>query len=140
MNKLISLLSGIIFGIGLVISEMINPQKVLGFLDIFGNWDPSLAFVMVGALIVSLPTFHIIKNKEKPLLEKKFDYSYNKNIDQRLILGSILFGVGWGLAGLCPGPAISSLALLNFYSMSFVISMFLGFYLVKLFDSITQAR
>jgi uncharacterized membrane protein YedE/YeeE len=140
MNKLISLLSGIIFGIGLVISEMINPQKVLGFLDIFGNWDPSLAFVMVGALIVSLPTFHIIKKKEKPLLEEKFDYSYNKNIDQRLILGSILFGAGWGLAGLCPGPAISSLALLNFYSMSFVISMFLGFYLVKLFDSITQAR
>jgi len=74
------------------------------------------------------------------LLEEKFDYSYNKNIDQRLILGSILFGAGWGLAGLCPGPAISSLALLNFYSMSFVISMFLGFYLVKLFDSITQAR
>ena len=140
MNKLISLLSGIIFGIGLVISEMINPQKVLGFLDIFGNWDPSLAFVMVGALIVSLPTFHIIKKKEKPLLEEKFDYSYNKNIDQRLIFGSILFGAGWGLAGLCPGPAISSLALLNFYSMSFVISMFLGFYLVKLFDSITQAR
>ena len=140
MNKFISLLSGIIFGIGLVISEMINPQKVLGFLDIFGNWDPSLAFVMVGALIVSLPTFHIIKKKEKPLLEEKFDYSYNKNIDQRLILGSILFGAGWGLAGLCPGPAISSLALLNFYSMSFVISMFLGFYLVKLFDSITQAR
>ena len=140
MNKLISLLSGIIFGIGLVISEMINPQKVLGFLDIFGNWDPSLAFVMIGALIVSLPTFHIIKKKEKPLLEEKFDYSYNKNIDQRLILGSTLFGAGWGLAGLCPGPAISSLALLNFYSMSFVISMFVGFYFVKLLDSITQAR
>ena len=140
MNKLISLLSGIIFGIGLVISEMINPQKVLGFLDIFGNWDPSLAFVMVGALIVSLPTFHIIKKKEKPLLEEKFDYSYNKNIDQRLILGSILFGAGWGLGGLCPGPAISSLALLNFYSISFVISMFIGFYFVKLLDSTTQAR
>ena len=140
MNKLISLLSGTIFGIGLVISEMINPQKVLGFLDIFGNWDPSLAFVMIGALIVSLPTFHIIKKKEKPLLEEKFDYSYNKNIDQKLILGSILFGAGWGLAGLCPGPAISSLALLNFYSMSFVISMFVRFYFVKLLDSITQAR
>ena len=140
MNKLISLLSGTIFGIGLVISEMINPQKVLGFLDIFGNWDPSLTFVMIGALIVSLPMFHIIKKKEKPLLEEKFDYSNNKNIDQRLIFGSILFGAGWGLGGLCPGPAISSLALLNFYSISFVISMFVGFYFVKLFDSITQAR
>ena len=140
MNKLISLLSGTIFGIGLVISEMINPQKVLGFLDIFGNWDPSLAFVMIGALIVSLPMFHIIKKKEKPLLEEKFDYSNNKNIDQRLIFGSILFGAGWGLGGLCPGPAISSLALLNFYSIFFVISMFVGFYFVKLLDSITQAR
>ena len=140
MNKLISLLSGIIFGIGLVISEMINPQKVLGFLDLFGNWDPSLAFVMIGALIVSLPMFHIIRKKEKPLLEENFDYSNNKNIDQRLVFGSILFGAGWGLGGLCPGPAISSLALFNFYSMTFVISMFAGFYFVKLFDSITQAR
>ena len=140
MNKLISLLSGTIFGIGLVISEMINPQKVLGFLDLFGNWDPSLAFVMIGALIVSLPMFHIIKKKEKPLLEEKFDYSSNKNIDQRLVFGSILFGAGWGLGGLCPGPAISSLALLNFYSISFVISMFIGFYFVKILDSTTQAR
>lgn len=140
MNKLISLLSGIIFGIGLVISEMINPQKVLGFLDLFGNWDPSLAFVMIGALIVSLPMFHIIRKKEKPLLEENFDYSNNKNIDQRLVLGSILFGAGWGLGGLCPGPAISSLALLNWQSIPFVTSMFIGFYLVKLFDSITQAR
>ena len=96
MNKLISLLSGTIFGIGLVISEMINPQKVLGFLDIFEKWDPSLAFVMTGALIVSLPMFHVIK-KRKTLLEEKFDYSNNKNIDQRLIYGSILFGAGWGL-------------------------------------------
>ena len=140
MNKLISLLSGIIFGIGLVISEMINPQKVLGFLDIFGNWDPSLAFVMIGALIVSLPMFHIIKKKDKPLLKEKFDYSNNRNIDQRLVFGSILFGAGWGLGGLCPGPAISSLALLNFYSISFVISMLIGFYFVKLLDSTTQAR
>jgi uncharacterized membrane protein YedE/YeeE len=74
------------------------------------------------------------------LLEEKFNYSKNKSVDQRLIYGSILFGAGWGLGGLCPGPAISSLALLNWQSIPFVTSMFIGFYLVKLFDSITQAR
>jgi uncharacterized membrane protein YedE/YeeE len=131
MSKIISLVSGIIFGVGLVISEMINPEKVLGFLDLFGNWDPSLAFVMIGALIVSSPLFHIIKNKEKPLFAKKFNYSNNKEVNNRLIVGSALFGAGWGLGGLCPGPAISSIALININSITFVFAMFFGFYLVK---------
>ena len=134
MNRLVSLISGIIFGAGLVISEMINPDKVLGFLDLFGNWDPSLAFVMIGALVVSSPLFHIIKNKEKPLSAEKFNYSNSKNINNRLIIGSVLFGTGWGLGGLCPGPAITSLALLNIYSAIFVVAMFVGFYLVKFFN------
>ena len=134
MNKLISLLAGIIFGTGLVISEMINPEKVLSFLDVFGNWDPSLAFVMIGALIVSSPMFHLIKNKEKPLLADSFNYSKNKEINNRLIIGSALFGAGWGLGGLCPGPAISSIALLNINSIIFVFAMFIGFYLVKFFN------
>ena len=131
MSKIISLVSGIIFGVGLVISEMINPEKVLGFLDLFGNWDPSLAFVMIGALIVSSPLFHIIKNKEKPLFAEKFNYSNNKEVNNRLIVGSTLFGAGWGLGGLCPGPAISSIALININSITFVFAMFFGFYLVK---------
>ena len=131
MSKIISLVSGIIFGVGLVISEMINPEKVLGFLDLFGNWDPSLAFVMIGALIVYLPLFHIIKNKEKPLFAEKFNYSNNKEVNNRLIVGSALFGAGWGLGGLCPGPAISSIALININSITFVFAMFFGFYLVK---------
>ena len=131
MNKLISLIAGITFGIGLVVSEMVNPAKVLGFLDLFGNWDPSLAFVMIGALIVSSPLFHLIKKKEKPLLTEKFNYSNNKEINNKLIIGSVLFGAGWGLGGLCPGPAISSLALLNINSIIFVVSMFIGFYFVK---------
>ena len=131
MSKIISLVSGIIFGVGLVISEMINPEKVLGFLDLFGNWDPSLAFVMIGALIVSSPLFHIIKNKEKPLFAQKFNYSNNKEVNNRLIVGSALFGAGWGLGGLCPGPAISSIALININSITFVFAMFFGFYLVK---------
>ena len=133
MSKIISLVSGIIFGIGLVISEMINPEKVLGFLDLFGNWDPSLAFVMIGALIVSSPMFHLIKRKEKPLFAENFNYTNNKEINNKLIIGSVLFGAGWGLGGLCPGPAISSIALLNINSISFVVAMFFGFYLVKFF-------
>ena len=131
MSKLVSLFCGIIFGIGLVISQMINPAKVLGFLNLFGEWDPSLAFVMIGALIVSSPLFHLFKNKEKPIFSTSFSISKNKEIDKRLIIGSILFGAGWGLVGLCPGPAISSIALFNVSSVTFVFSMFIGFYIAS---------
>ena len=132
MNKIVSLFCGIIFGIGLVISEMINPAKVLGFLNLFGEWDPSLAFVMIGALVVATPLFHLFKNKEKPIFSSSFSISNNKEIDKKLIIGSILFGAGWGLVGLCPGPAITSIALLNMSSVTFVIAMFVGFYIAKL--------
>ena len=131
MNKLVALFCGTIFGIGLVISQMINPAKVLGFLNVFDEWDPSLAFVMIGALVVSSPLFHLLKNKEKPIFYTSFSISENKEIDKRLIFGSILFGAGWGLAGLCPGPAISSIALLNMSSVTFVFSMFIGFYIAS---------
>ena len=131
MNKLVALFCGTIFGIGLVISQMINPAKVLDFLNVFGEWDPSLALVMVGALIISSPLFHLFKNKEKPIFSTSFSISENKEIDKRLIFGSILFGAGWGLAGLCPGPAISSIALLNISSVTFVFSMFIGFYIAS---------
>ena len=113
---------------------MINPEKVLSFLDVFGNWDPSLAFVMIGALIVSSPLFHLIKNKERPALAASVNYSKNREINTRLIVGSALFGAGWGLGGLCPGPAISSISLLNINSIIFVFAMFIGFYLVKFFN------
>ena len=131
MNKLVALFCGTIFGIGLVISQMINPAKVLGFLNVFGEWDPSLALVMIGALIISSPLFHLFKNKEKPIFSTSFSISENKEIDKRLIFGSILFGAGWGLAGLCPGPAISSIALFNISSVTFVFSMFVGFYITS---------
>ena len=131
MNKLVALFCGTIFGIGLVISQMINPVKVLGFLNLFGEWDPSLAFVMVGALIVSSPLFHLFKNREKPIFSSSFSISNKKEIDQKLIFGSILFGAGWGLVGLCPGPAITSIALLNASSAIFVVSMFIGFYIAS---------
>jgi uncharacterized membrane protein YedE/YeeE len=129
MSKLISLFCGIIFGIGLVISEMINPTKVLGFLNFFGDWDPSLAFVMIGALIIVSPLFYLFKNKEKPIFSKNFSMPNKKEIDTKLIGGSILFGAGWGLVGLCPGPAITSMAFFNVNSIIFVITMFIGFYL-----------
>ena len=131
MSKLVSLFCGIIFGIGLVISQMINPAKVLGFLNLFGEWDPSLAFVMIGALIISSPLFYLFKNKEKPIFSSSFSISNKKEIDKKLIFGSILFGAGWGLVGLCPGPAITSIALLNVSSAIFVVSMFIGFYIAS---------
>ena len=131
MSKLVSLFCGIIFGIGLVISQMINPAKVLGFLNLFGEWDPSLAFVMIGALIISSPLFHLFKNKEKPIFSSSFSISNKKEIDKKLIFGAILFGAGWGLVGLCPGPAITSIALLNVSSAIFVVSMFIGFYIAS---------
>ena len=134
MNKIISLISGAIFGFGLTVSSMTNPAKVLGFLNLFGQWDPSLIFVMIGAIIVSSPFFFLFKSKEKPLFAQSFLIPEIKRIDTKLIIGSSLFGIGWGAVGLCPGPAISSLALLNNYSLAFIVSMFLGFLLAKVFN------
>ena len=134
MNKTISLISGIIFGFGLTVSSMTNPAKVLGFLNLFGQWDPSLIFVMIGAIIASSPFFFLLKDKEKPLFAQSFLIPEIKKIDTKLIIGSSLFGIGWGSVGLCPGPAISSLALLNNYSLAFIVSMFLGFLLAKVFN------
>ena len=126
MNKIISLISGAIFGFGLTVSSMTNPAKVLGFLDLFGQWDPSLIFVMIGAIIVSSPFFFLTRNKIKPLFAQSFSIPEVKKVDTKLIVGSSLFGIGWGSAGLCPGPAISSLA--------FIASMFLGFLLAKVIN------
>ena len=134
MNKITSLISGAIFGFGLTVSSMTNPAKVLGFLNLFGQWDPSLIFVMIGAIIVSSPFFFLLKDKEKPLFAQSFLIPEIKKIDTKLIIGSSLFGIGWGSVGLCPGPAISSLALLNNYSLAFIVSMFLGFLLAKVFN------
>ncbi len=132
MTKLSSLLSGIIFGLGLTISEMVNPQKVLGFLNIFGDWDPSLMFVMVGAIIIFSPLHFTFKRKSRPFFAQSFIIPSKKDIDKSLILGAILFGIGWGLVGLCPGPAISAISFLNVNVYIFVLFMFIGFYLGNL--------
>jgi len=139
ISKIISFISGIIFGVGLSVSNMINPEKVLGFLDLFGQWDPSLIFVMMGAIIVSAPVFFLFRNKNKPLFADNFSIPTLKSIDKNLIIGSGTFGIGWGMVGFCPGPAISSLALLNTYSVLFVLSMLGGFLLTKLVNALIVA-
>ena len=136
MSKIVSCISGIIFGVGLSVSNMINPEKVLGFLDIFGLWDPSLIFVMMGAIIISAPVFFLFRSKNKPLFADNFTMPTLKSIDKNLIIGSSIFGVGWGMAGFCPGPAISSLALLNTYSVYFVLSIVGGFLLTEFLNKI----
>ena len=133
MNRVFSLLSGLIFGLGLTLSSMTNPSKVIGFLDITGTWDPSLMFVMIGAIAICSPIFYILRNKTKPYFALRFEIPKIKKIDKQLIFGSTLFGIGWGTVGFCPGPAISSLALLNPLSILFVISMVVGFYSSKIF-------
>ena len=109
MRLLFSLLSGLVFGIGLLISGMSNPAKVLGFLDLAGNWDPSLALVMGGAILVAMPAFWLARRRRTALLGEAMQLPTAQGIDRRLLLGSLAFGAGWGIAGFCPGPALVSL-------------------------------
>ena len=131
MKNILAFISGSIFGLGLTISSMTNPDKVLGFLDLFNNWDPSLAFVMGGAIIITAPMLFVLTKNKNLILSKEIHLPTNKEVDKKLIIGSLIFGAGWGLVGLCPGPAISSLALLEVPSIIFVIFMFIGFYCSK---------
>jgi uncharacterized membrane protein YedE/YeeE len=122
----ISFCSGVLFGAGLTISQMVNPRKVTDFLDFFGHWDPSLAFVMGGALAVAALGFRVILRQPHPLLANEFHLPSGERIDARLLGGSALFGVGWGLAGFCPGPAVASLAYGLWQSVVFVAAMVIG--------------
>lgn len=125
--RLTSLVAGLLFGLGMVISGMADPAKVTGFLDVTGHWDPSLMFVMGGALLVFMPAyFFLIKPKRKPVNAEKFCLATNTAIDSRLLSGAAIFGVGWGLAGICPGPAVSSLALGNSGVWVFFACMMVG--------------
>ena len=108
-DKVISLLCGVIFSLGLVVSGMTNPSKVIGFLSIAHNWDASLIFVMGGAILIFAPFFYFLKNKEVSVLGMEIELPSKQEIDKKLVIGSALFGVGWGLVGLCPGPSISAL-------------------------------
>lgn len=126
MPMIASLLCGLIFGAGLLISGMVQPTKVLAFLDIFGAWDPTLAVVMVAALAVSVPGFLLAKGRSQPLLAARNLWPTRDDIDRPLVIGSALFGIGWGLVGLCPGPALENLATLSPDVLVFVAAMAAG--------------
>jgi len=125
---------GLIFGFGLLISGMANPEKVLGFLDLAGAWDPSLALVMAGAIAVGSIGFQIARKRDLSFLEEPIRLPTNRDIDPRLLLGGLGFGVGWGLAGFCPGPALVALGAGEFKALVFTLAMLAGMALFELIE------
>jgi len=134
MPVIASLFCGLIFGAGLLISGMVQPTKVLTFLDIFGAWDPSLAVVMVAALAVAVPGFVLVQRRTQPLLAAQSFWPTRTGLDRQLAIGAALFGVGWGLVGLCPGPALENLAALSPSVVAFVTAMAAGMVLHDLWQ------
>lgn len=127
MNLLFSLLAGLAFGVGLTISNMVDPKVVLAFLDVAGEWDPSLMFVMGGALMVFIPSYYVLKKKMKsPLFAESFFEPTKTSVDKYLIIGAIVFGLGWGISGICPGPALANLSSLNEKIFAFIFCMLIG--------------
>lgn len=130
-NPLSALLAGLVFGLGLIVSGMANPAKVLAFLDLAGRWDPSLALVMAGAIAVGMPAFAYARRMQHSLLGQAMQLPASTRIDRRLVLGSLLFGVGWGIAGICPGPALVLLGTGQVKGLLFVVAMLAGMLLFK---------
>ena len=132
MNRdLSALLAGLIFGAGLSISGMTDRHRVLGFLDVAGAWDPTLVFVMGGAVLVTLITFRFVLQRPRPVLEQQFHLPSKKQVDAPIIVGAAVFGIGWGLAGYCPGPALASLTSLTLNPIVFCIALIVGSLLAK---------
>ena len=129
---LASFVSGLLFGLGLVVSQMVNPAKVLAFLDLFGAWDPSLAFVMGSAVAVSALGYFVAKRRGAPLFGVRLDIPTRRDLEPRLFTGAALFGIGWGLVGLCPGPALTALLLGGWQVFLFVAAMLVGMALFPL--------
>lgn len=134
MRIMTSLLAGLVFGIGLIISGMTNPAKVLGFLDLAGLWDPSLALVMGGAIAVGVLAFGIARKRSTSLLGDPMRLPGATQVDRRLLLGGLAFGVGWGLAGFCPGPALASLASGGAKPAIFTVAMIAGMVIYELLE------
>jgi uncharacterized membrane protein YedE/YeeE len=120
------LLSGLLFGAGLTVGGMVDPIRVRGFLDVTGDWDPTLAFVMGGAVIVMAIAWFIQRRMDRPVFAEKFSLPERQDLDPALIGGALLFGIGWGIAGICPGPALASLALVPAKVLPFVLAMVVG--------------
>jgi hypothetical protein len=129
MRKLTALLAGLLFGLGLLLAGMANPAKVLGFLDLAGAWDPSLALVMAAAVATALLPFTWARRRERSLLDAPMQLPQNKRLDRRLIGGGLLFGIGWGIAGICPGPALAILLSGHWQAIVFVLAMLAGMWL-----------
>lgn len=121
-----ALFAGILFGAGLAISQMTNPYKVLNFLDVSGSWDPSLIFVLGGAVVVTGLSFRLVLRRKAPLFDSRFYLPTRSELDRPLLLGAAIFGIGWGLAGFCPGPALASLASASGQAVLFVVAMIAG--------------
>ncbi len=134
MQLLVALIAGLLFGIGLILSGMTDPSKVIGFLDLAGRWDPSLMFVMGGAVMIGLVAFMLAERSRKTLLGDVMRLPDTRRIDRRLLLGGLTFGVGWGLAGYCPGPALTSLATGGYKPGLFVLAMLAGMAIFEFLD------
>lgn len=137
MKTFSALLAGLLFGIGLAMSGMLDPVRVLGFLDVAGAWDPTLAFVLGGAVAVSAAGYQLARRRQRPAFAERFDIPAGRQIDAPLLAGAATFGVGWGLAGFCPGPALASLSLGLPKSIGFVAAMLLG---MALHGAVTRRR
>lgn len=133
-NSIASFVVGFIFAIGLGISGMTQPQKVVGFLNLFGGWDPSLVFVMGGAIAVHFITYRLIRKRSSPLLAANWQVPTKTELTPALVIGAVLFGIGWGLGGFCPGPAMTSLMSFESRPVIFVVSMLVGMVLFKAVD------
>lgn len=132
MKQIFALLSGLIFGLGLIVSGMVNPAKVLNFLDLFGTWDPSLALVMGGAILVTTPGFAwLIHTQSRPFFDSRFRIPEKSDLEPKLILGAAIFGTGWGLGGFCPGPALTSLPIAATGTLIFVPFMLIGMWAAR---------
>jgi hypothetical protein len=125
------LFAGLLFGAGLALSGMINPARVLGFLDVAGAWDPTLAFVLGGALLPSALSYALVRRMKRPVMAEEFCIPQNRTIEKRLLAGGAIFGIGWGLVGLCPGPAIAGLVLGEWEVWLFVAAMIAGMWLQR---------
>lgn len=130
-EKILALIAGLLFGLGLGISQMIDRERVLGFLDVAGDWDPTLAFVMGGAVLVTLITFRFVLKRPHPIFANKFYLPTRKDIDRNLLIGAGIFGIGWGIAGYCPGPAIAATVLGVANPFIFLVAMVLGSFAYK---------
>lgn len=132
MKQIFALFSGLIFGIGLIVSGMANPAKVLNFLDLLGSWDPSLAFVMGGAILVTAPGFAwLARTRSRPFFDSTFRIPEKRDLDPKLIAGAAIFGAGWGLGGFCPGPALTALPLAATGTLIFVPFMLAGMWAAR---------